>query len=102
MAIGLQISVFENAQEVLFGSPVQEEVVAIGAGSVQSNAISGSTTAPVPMLRVRLFADADCFVTWGDDPTALTTGVGGRAIGAENPEIFGIPAGQKIAVINRV
>lgn len=102
MAIGLQISVFENAQEVLFGSPIQEEVVVIGAGSLQSNAVSGSTSAPVPIRRVRLFADADCFVTWGDNPIALTTGAGGRALGAENPEIFGIPAGQKIAVINRV
>ncbi len=102
MAIGLQISVFTSAAEVLFGSPVQEEVVAIGAGSLQSNVITGSSTTAIPMLRVRFFCDADCFVTWGDNPTALTTGAAGRALGAENPEVFGVPAGQKIAVINRV
>ncbi len=102
MAVGLQISVFENAEEVLFGEPIQEEVVAIGAGSLTSNPISGSTTAPVPVRRVRFVADADCFVHWGDNPTALTDGSAGRMLGAENPEVFGIPAGKVIAVINRV
>ena len=99
MAIGLQISVFSDAKEVLFDAPLQEEVVAIGAGSLQSNAITGDNR---EMRLVRLFCDADCFVTWGANPTATTDGTSGRALGAENPEVFGIFAGNKIAVINRV
>ena len=98
----LQISVYVSATEVLEGVPIQEEVITIGAGSLTSNVISGPTTKNIPLRRVRFYADADCFVTWGDDPTALTNGTEGRFLGADNPEVWSVKAGQKVAVIERV
>jgi hypothetical protein len=95
----LYITVFEDAAEVALGAPVQEMAVAIGAGSVQSDAIAGTGNRH---RRMRLMADVDCFVTWGDDPTATTDGTSGRPMGAENPEYFAINVGQKVAVIERL
>ena len=51
---------------------------------------------------IRLFALADCYVTWGSNPTALDDGTEGRILNAGNPEYFSIKAGDKIAVIERV
>jgi len=98
----LFITVWDSAKEVALGAPLQEEVVAIGAGSLQSNVITTQSDGRVTHRRVRLYADADCFVTWGSDPTALNDGSAGRAMGADNPEYFEITAGEKIAVIERV
>jgi hypothetical protein len=95
----LFISVYEAAGSTALDDPLQEEVVTVGAGSLRSNAISGPGN---KKRTVRLFTDADCFVTWGEDPTALTDGSEGRPMGAENPEYFSIQAGHKIAVIQRV
>ena len=93
----LFISVWDNASQTLLGQPLQETSVAIGAASAQSDAITGSNK---ETRLVRVFADADCYVTWGSDPTASSAD--GRPMGAENPEVFGIVAGEKIAVIERV
>lgn len=96
----LFITVWGDASQTLLGKPVQRMKVAIGSGSLQSDAIvQGNNKA---MRRVRLFADADCFVTWDTDPTADGGGVNDMPIGAENPEVFGIESGQKIAVKERV
>lgn len=95
----LFFAVFESAAEVAHGSPVQEGVVAVGAGSAQSATISGSDRV---RRRVRLYADVDCFVTWGANPTALVDGTEGRPLGADNPEYFEVEGGQKLAVIERV
>ena len=95
----LWIAVFDAANEVLFDAPIQEIKVSISGTSAQSAAISGSGKI---MRRVRLFTDTDCFVTWDDDPTALQDGSDGRPLGAENPEVFGIVSGEKIATIERV
>lgn len=95
----LYIGVWDNANEVLFGAPIQEVAVTVSGTSAQSATISGSNK---EMRRCRLMADTDCFVTWGDNPTALNDGTEGRPLDAENTEIFGIQAGQKIAVIERV
>ena len=95
----LFIGVFDGAAETLIGEPVQEITITLGGASVQSAAIDG----PAGRKRlVRLYADGDCFVTWGDDPTALNTGLGGRPLGADNPEVFGIVAGNLIAAIEKV
>ncbi len=96
----LFIAAFGDAKEVAFGSPIQEQVVSFTTPSVQSAVLT--VHVPAKMYRVRILADADCFVTWGDDPTALIDGTNGRPVGANNPEYFGIPSGQRLAVIQRV
>ena len=96
----LFIAVWGGASLTLVGEPLQEITVSIGASSTQSSAISGPAT---PKQRqVRLYADADCFVHWADNPTALTDGTAGRPLGADNPEVFNIDSGKLIAVIERV
>ena len=97
----LFIAVWGDATETLIGEPIQEVAVTITGTSAQSDAITGPSGRTVNRL-VRLYTDADCFVHWGDNPTALTDGTAGRALGADNPEVFGIVSGQKIAVIERV
>ena len=49
---------------------------------------------------MRLFADADCFATWGVSPVASSTD--GRPLAAGVAEYFEIEAGHQIAVITRV
>lgn len=94
----LFITVWGDATQTLVGEPTQRMTVVVGAGSLQSDAITaGNNTA---WRRVRLFTDTDCFVTWGADPTA-TDGTDALPLGAENPEVFTIESGQKIAVIQR-
>ncbi len=95
----LFIGVWIDARQTLIGKPIQEMAVAVGGSSTQSAAISGGNNKA--MRRVRLFTDTDCFVHWGDDPTALNDGTAGRPLGAENPETFDIESGQKVAVIAR-
>lgn len=93
----LFVCVWEHAVEVAVGDPLQEFTVNITATSTPSAAaIVGDKRRS---RRVRLFADADCFVTWGETPVAVSTA--SRPMGAENPEYFEIKASQKIAVIER-
>ena len=96
----LFIGVWGDASQTLIGEPVEEIAVTITGTSAQSDALSQGNNKV--MRRVRLYADADCFVTWGADPTALTDGTAGRPLGADNPWTVGIESGQKIAVIERV
>lgn len=95
----LFITVWEDAEEVALGGPIQETAIAIGATSSQSDVITGTLR---KRRRVRLFADVDCFATWGENPVALNDGTDGRPMGADNPEYFDIEAGHKIAVIERI
>jgi len=99
----LFVTVFEGANATALGDPIQEEVVVIGAGSLKSAVITAAGASATNVRRVvRLYAIADCFVTWGADPTAVVDGTDGRAIGADNPEYFDIQAGHFVAVITRV
>ncbi len=93
----LGIQVFADAKEVLFDVPLQIMSVAVGAGSLKSSAVTGSGK---QIRHCRLFSDADCFVIWGDDPTAVDF-TDSLPLGAENPEVVGVKAGQFIAVIQR-
>lgn len=94
----LFVTVWEHAGEVALGDPLQEFQVDIGGASTESaDPIVGEGR---KKRRIRLFADADCFVTWGETPVAVSTA--SRPMGAENPEYFEIEAGHKIAVITRV
>jgi len=96
MAI-LQITAFEDASEVALGLPVSEETIAITGTSEESAAIPGTKRS----RRVRLFADINCFVTWGPSPTASIDGSDGRMLAAESPEYISMEAGWKVAVIAR-
>lgn len=93
----LQYTAFPDAGVVALGDPAAEAVVAIGAGSLQSAALPGSRIS----YRVRVYPEADCYVTWGANPTAKADGTDGRMMGANNPEYFAIEGGHKIAVIQR-
>lgn len=94
----LYIAVFEHAEMTALGEPLEESTVTISGTSAQSAVIPGTGR---KRKKVRLFADSDCFVTWGENPVAVTDGSDGRPMGAENPEYFDIEAGHKIAVIQR-
>jgi hypothetical protein len=93
----LYVSVFHEAGNTALGDPLQEFSVTIASTSNQSTAITATEGSPKRI--VRTFADADCFVTWGSDPTASASD--GRAMGQENPEYWHISAGDIIAVISR-
>ena len=95
----LQYTVWRTASEVANGEVMNEGVVTIGVASAQSSVMHADYGNRG--CRVRLMADADCWVTWGEDPTALNDGTEGRMLGAENPEYFAILANEKIAVIQR-
>ena len=100
----LQITVFSAAVETAKGLPIQQELVSIGGASVQSNVITGGTTYPTGKKQrtVRLAADADCWVHWGDNVTALSNGTAGIMLGSENPLFISVEAGHVVAVIERV
>lgn len=91
--------VFDVAGATALGEPLQVGTTAIGASSAQSDAITGDGR---KRRVVRCHSDADCFVTWGVNPTATIDGTSGIPLGAENPEYFNIEAGHKLAVIQRV
>lgn len=96
----LYIAAFKDAKEVALGLPALEEKVVYTTSSVQSTVLPVQT--PGIDYRVRIFSDADCFVTWGENPTATIDGTSGRPIGANNPEYFSIKNGHRLAVIERV
>lgn len=93
-------AVWNTAAEVANGPVLQEGTVTIG-GSSEATATVIDPTGSNRGRRVRLFADSNCFVTWGESPTAMNDGSGGRPMGSENPEYFDIQANHKIAVIQR-
>lgn len=98
----LQYTSWFSAAEVAHGQPIQENVITVTNTSTQGEALSAPTGGEARhRLRVRIMSDTNCWVTWGSDPTALATGLGGRMVGSGNPEYFDIEAGFKIAVIER-
>ncbi len=94
----LFFTVFAGAVEVAAGDPIQEDEVNIGVASTQSAVIVGTGR---KRHRVRVFADTNCFATWGENPVAKNDGTDGRALEAGSAEYFDIEAGYKIAVIER-
>lgn len=95
----LFLTVFDGADIKLIDRPLQHIPVAITAASVQSAAITGKTG---KIRNVNFHADADCFVLYGEDPTVLNDGTAGMPLGAENPVVLGVRAGDLVAVIERV
>jgi len=94
----LYFCVFESVGATALGDPLQEGSIAIGGASAQSIAINGSGR---KRRLVRCYADTDCFLTWGANPTAVNDGSDGRPLGADNPEYFNIEAEHLLAVIAR-
>lgn len=92
----LYVNVWEHAGEVALGDTIQNTTVTYTTPAVQSAIIVGSGK---KRKRVRLFSDGDCYVKFGEDPTATTTD--SIPMGAENPEYFDVESGHKISVIQR-
>lgn len=67
-----------------------EQTVAIGAGSVQSNAFNAKTRF------IRLHTDAVCSYKFGSNPTATATT---PRMAANSTEYFGVVPGDKVAII---
>lgn len=93
----LQITVFDGAGPTALGPVLLEEKITVSATSAQTTAMPGTRLSRI----VRVFSDVNIYLTWGVNPTALTDGSDGRMIGADNPEYFQVPAGQKLAAITR-
>lgn len=96
----LFFAVWDTAAEVANGPVKNEGTVDIAGASTQLSGVIDSAGGN-KSRRVRVFADTDCFVTWGLNPTAVNDGSDGRAMGSGNPEYFEIQADFKIAVIQR-
>ena len=89
---------YDNTMEVPFGPPHQKLSLTISGVAAQSAALT-TPGSEARMMRVYLFADTDCHVLWGDNPTADTTD---HPLAAETWQYVGIPSGYKISVIERV
>ncbi len=79
-----------NGRSVPAVRPGATQNVAIGSSSVQSTALGASTTL------VRALATVDCWLAFGSNPTATTSGYL-LVAGMEN--FIPVTAGSKIAVI---
>jgi len=86
-------SVPQNSGQMPQETPIAEQTVAIGVGSVQSNAFNANTRF------VRLNCDVVCSVLFGVNPTVTATS--GR-MAANQTEYRSLPLGSllKVAVIN--
>jgi hypothetical protein len=89
------IVVWDSAGEVALGDPVQYTSATIGGAN--SDKIVGSGR---KRKRVRIFADAACWVKWGANPTA-TGATDSMAVGPDNPEYLDVEAGHVITAIVR-
>lgn len=93
--------VFEGAAETASGDPIQEAkftIDSVSPSTIQSVAIIGSGK---KRKRVRVFADGDCFVTWGSNPAAKNDGSDGRPVGAGVAEYFDIESEHKLSATDR-
>ena len=90
------MTVWESASEVALGDPIQYTSAVIGG--TNSSPISGSGR---KRRRVRLYADAACWIKYGENPTA-TGATDAMALGADNPEYVDIEAGHILTAIARV
>ena len=90
------MTVWESASEVALGDPIQYTSAVIGG--TNSSPISGSGR---KRRRVRLYADAACWIKYGENPPA-TGATDAMALGADNPEYVDIEAGHILTAIARV
>ena len=71
-------------------TPGDSQRVAVGSSSTQSTALSSET------IIVRVVADVDCYLAFGDNPTATTSDL---FLAAGSAEYFGVTPATKIAVL---
>ena len=90
------MTVWESASEVALGDPLQFTSAAIGGAN--SVAIVGTGR---KRRRVRIYADAACWVKYGASPTA-TGATDAMPLGADNPEYIDMEAGHVLTAIARV
>lgn len=88
-------TVFEGAETVHLGDPIQYLTAVIGG--TNSDAVTGSNKL---RRRVRLFAEAKCWVKYGTSPTA-TGASDAIPLAADACESFDIEAGYVITAITR-
>lgn len=101
--MALYYTVWSTAAEVANGPVLARGEIAIGGGSLNSTDVVDPNASPDNQgRRVRIYAEANCFVAWGAGEPTVADGSDGIPMGADNPEYFDIPANQKIAVIQRV
>lgn len=91
----LYYTVFTGAGKVA-NNPVEHNKLTF---STEASVEVGSSLSAARKYLVRIVVDADGFVLIGDDPTAANDGTSGWWMGADNPEYFGIEAGQSISAI---
>lgn len=75
-------------------APAASQQIAVTAASAQSAAFGARTSA------VMLFADTDCFVVLGDNPTALDDGTH-MLLPANETRLLKVKGGEKLAAIRR-
>lgn len=79
-----------GSMQVAAAPPLNEQTIAIGAGSVQSTAFKPSTG------YVRVVSDTVCSIAFGVNPTATATTM---RLAAGAVEYFSVQPGHKVAVI---
>ena len=89
------ITVWDSAREVALGDPIQYAQAVIGGAN--SAAITGSGK---KRKRCRLYAESNCWIKWGESPTA-TGGSDSIPLGADNPEYVDVEAGHVLTAITR-
>ena len=87
--------IWEHAGEVALGDPIQYTAAVIDG--VNSAVISGNNK---KRRRVRLYAEADCWIKVGASPTA-TGGSDSMPLSIGNPEYIDIEAGHVLTAITR-
>lgn len=97
----LQYTVFHNAGATAQGPVLNEDVLTISGTAAQSGAMHSTASPANQARRVRIATDTDCWVTWGEDPTAVNDGTDGRMMFANSWEYVEIQANHKISVIQR-
>lgn len=90
------LTVWDSAGEVALGDPVQF-IVAVIDGA-RSAVITGSGR---KRKRVRLLADADCFLKYGVPTVTATDGTDSMPLGADNPEYIDMEVGHELHAISR-
>jgi hypothetical protein len=101
----------QHGFEVQASRPALSQTLAVGAGSIQSAAFQTyptmgayaatgvPITSPNNTLHIRLASTADCWVSFGTNPTAVVAGVASILLPAGVPEYFWVYPGEKVAVI---
>ncbi len=95
------ITAYDSAAEVALGDPTDFLVAIIG--STNSEKLSEQAGKPRQRKRVRIQADADCFVNFFSneaDPT-VTDGTDAMPLGADNPEYHDMEVGRVLKAIAR-